>query len=117
MKELTMALQPFFPREIPSLPDDDPAFDADARRAEAADAIRQGLPVDDVLAEVDDLLSDLRGPTHPLHALTAYCVRHGTTQETGKAPWMIESVGAALEPYIAQAIKRLVDEQLLAEED
>ena len=51
---------------IPSIPDDDPAFDADERRAEAADAIRRALDVDDVLAEVDYLLSDLRGPQHPL---------------------------------------------------
>lgn len=103
-----MVGQVFSPRMIPSLPDDDPAFDAAERRAEVAEAIRRALDVDDVLAEVDNLLSDLRGPTHPLHALTAYCVRHGTTQETGKAPWMAESVGTALEPYIGQAIERLV---------
>jgi hypothetical protein len=100
--------QVFFPRMIPSIPDDNPAFDTDERRAEAAEAIRRALDVDDVLAEVDDLLADLRGPKHPLYALTAYCVHHGTTQQTGKAPWMAENVGVALEPYIAQAIERLV---------
>jgi hypothetical protein len=100
--------QVFSPRMIPSLPADNPEFDADARRAEAAEAIRWALDVDDVLAEVDNLLSELRGPTHPLYALAAHCVRRGTTRETGKAPWMAESVGAALEPYIAQAIERLV---------
>jgi hypothetical protein len=103
-----MSGQVFSPRTIPNLPDDNPACDADARRAEAAEAIRRVLATDDVLAEVDDLLSDLHGPTHPLHALAAYCVRHGTTQETGKAPWMAENVGTALEPYIGQAIERLV---------
>lgn len=103
-----MVGQVFSPRMVPSQPDDDPAFDADARRAAAAEAVRQALDVDDVLAEVDYLLSDLRGPAHPLYALTAYCVQHGTTKETGKAPWMAENVGAALEPYIAQAIERLV---------
>jgi hypothetical protein len=103
-----MVGQVFSPRAVPSLPDDDPAFDADARRAEAAEAVRRELDVDNVLAELDYLLSDLRGPQHPLHALTAYCVQHGTTKETGKAPWMGENVGTALEPYIGQAIDRLV---------
>lgn len=103
-----MVGQVFSPRMIPSLPDNNPEFDADARRAEAAEAIRRALDVDDVLAELDYLLSDLHGPRHPLYALAAYCVRHGTTKETGKAPWMAEHVGTALEPYIAQAIERLV---------
>jgi hypothetical protein len=103
-----MVGQVFSPHMIPSLPDDNPAYDADERRAETAEAIRRALGVDDVLAEVDYLLSDLRGPGHPLYSLAAYCVRHGTTRETGKAPWMAENVGAALEPYIAQAIERLV---------
>jgi hypothetical protein len=103
-----MAGQVFSPRIIPSIPDDDPTFDADERRAEAASAIRQALDVDDVLAELDYLLADLRGPQHPLHALAAHCVRYGTTQQTGKAPWMAENVGAALELYIAQAIEQLV---------
>jgi hypothetical protein len=108
MEEFTMVGQVFSPRMIPSLPDDNPAFDADERRAEAADTIQKVLNVDDVLAEVDYLLADLRGPQHPLYALAAHCVRQGTTQQTGKAPWMAENVGAALEPYIAQAIERLV---------
>jgi hypothetical protein len=103
-----MSGQAFSPRTIPSLPEDNPEFDADARRAEAAEAIRLALDVDDVLAELDYLLSDLRGAGHPLYALAAYCVRHGTTKETGKAPWMAENVGAALEPYIGRAIERLV---------
>jgi hypothetical protein len=108
MKERMMSGQVFSPRMIPSVPDENPAFDAAERRAEAAESIRRALAVDDVLAEVDDLLSDLRGPGHPLYALAAHCVRHGTTHETGKAPWMAENVGAALEPYIAHAIERLV---------
>jgi hypothetical protein len=112
MEECPMVGQVFSPRMIPSLPDDDHAFDADERRAEAAEAIRRELDVDDVLAEVDYLLSDLRGPQHPLYAFAAHCVRRGTTRETGKAPWMAENVGAALEPHIAQAIERVVARQL-----
>jgi len=112
MEECTMVGQVFSPRMIPSLPDGNPAFDADERRTDAAEAIRQTLDVDDVLAELDYLLSDLRGPEHPLYALAAYCVRHGTTNETGKAPWMAENVGAALEPYIGRAIERLVAQAL-----
>ena len=103
-----MSSQVFLPRAIPSLPDDDPTFESNERRAKATEAIRRELNIGDVLAELDFLLADLRGPQHPLHALAAHCVRHGTTRESGKAPWMAENVGAALEPYIGQAIERLV---------
>jgi len=91
-------VQALFPFELPAVPTDNPALEAADARAEMADAIRGQLDPDDVLAELDYLLSDLRGRSHPLYALAKHCVTVGTTAETGKRPSVSEFVGAALEP-------------------
>jgi hypothetical protein len=117
MKELTMALQPFFPREIPSLPDDDAAFDAADVRERRADSIRRHLDMADVIAETLHLLLEADLTDNPLRHLVAHCIRYGTETETYKLPPMSASVGHALEPFILQAITRLVDAQMLIEDD
>src|SRR5687767_14502848 len=97
-----------FPCELPAVPTDDPALEAGEARAAVADAIRKHLDINNVLAELDYLLSDRRGRAHPLYALAQHCVTVGTTAETGKRPSMSEFVGDALQPYILQAIEHLV---------
>ena len=105
-------VQALFPFELPAVPTDDPALEAGDARAEVAAAIRQHLDVDDVLAELDYLLSDRRGRAHPLYQLAQHCVTVGTTVETGKRPSMSECVGAALEPWMQMAIDNLVAREL-----
>jgi hypothetical protein len=112
-----MSGQVFFPRAIPSLPDDDPAFDAAEERAKQAEHIRRHLDRGDVIAEVLHLLLEVDDHESPLRALVEHCLLHGTSEESGRQPWMSASVGACLEPYIGQAITRLVDAQMLVEED
>ena len=109
--------QVFSPRMIPNLSDDDPAFDAADARAERAEYIRRHLDRGDVIAEVLHLLLEVDEHESPLRALVEHCLIHGTSEESGRQPWMSASVGARLEPYIGQAITRLVDEQMLVEED
>ena len=109
--------QVFSPRMIPSIPDDDPAFDAAEARVKRAKYIRRHLDRGDVIAEVLHLLREVDDDESPLRALVEHCLLHGTTEESGRQPWMSASVGARLEPFIAQAITRLVDEQMLVEED
>jgi hypothetical protein len=101
-------VQALFPFERPAVPTDNPALEAADARAEVAEAIRRHLDVDDVLAELDYLLSDRRGTQHPLYALAQHCVTIGTTAETGNRPSMSACVGAALEPWLQMAIENLV---------
>jgi hypothetical protein len=109
--------QVFSPRMIPSLPDDDPAFDAANARAKQAEHVRRHLDRGDVIAEVLHLLLELDDRESPLRALVEHCLLHGTSEESGRQPWMSANVGARLEPFILQAITRLVDQQMLREED
>jgi cytoplasmic iron level regulating protein YaaA (DUF328/UPF0246 family) len=95
-----------------NLPTDNPEFEHADTRAEAAEVIRQQLDPEDVLAELDYLLSGLHGTKHPLYALAQHCVTVGTTAETGKRPSMSEFVGAALEPWLQMAIENLVSRAL-----
>jgi hypothetical protein len=109
--------QVFFPRAIPSLPDDNPAFDAADARERRAASIRRHLDEGDVIAETLHLLLEMADAENPLCHLVAHCIRYGTEAETYKLPPMSGSIGHALEPFILQAITRLVDEQMLVEED
>jgi hypothetical protein len=78
---------------------------------------RDALDTDDVLAEVESLMLTIaRDEDHPLYALVAHCVRHGTTNETGQRPHMVATVGEAFLPLIERAIGRLVQERLLQDE-
>jgi hypothetical protein len=105
-------VQALFPFELPAVPTDNPALEAADARAVVADAIRRDLDPDNVLAELDYVMSDLRGTAHPLYTLAQYCIRVGTTAETGKRPSMSELVGAALESWLQQAIARLVSREM-----
>ena len=101
-------VQALFPFELPALPTDNPALEAADARAEIAEAIRKHLDVGDVLAELDYLLSDLRGQAHPLYQLAQHCVSVGTTAETGQRPSMSEFVGGRLEPWLQTAIENVL---------
>jgi hypothetical protein len=89
-------------------PTENPALEAADARAAIAEAIRQQLDVDDVLAELCAAIWDQKGRAHPLYALVAHCITVGTEAETYKRPSMSEFVGDALQPYILRAIERLV---------
>jgi hypothetical protein len=101
-------VQALFPFELPAVPTDNPALEAADARAEAANAIRRHLDVDNVLAELDYLLSGLHGMKHPLYALAQHCITVGTTAETGKRPSMSECVGGRLEPWLQTAIENVL---------
>lgn len=73
----------------------------------------KALSPSDVLATVDDLVSQIMDARdHPLYALVAHCLRHGTTTSSGTRPYPSEMVGASYEPLIDEAIARLVEEKL-----
>ena len=73
----------------------------------------QALSPSDVLATVDDMVAQLLDSHHhPLYDLVVHCLHHGTTQRSGKRPYMREMVGASYEPLIEAAITRLVEEKL-----
>ena len=98
-------------REFPYLRvDEDMDRCIEERQAQAA---RDRLDPGEVLAEVQRrLLGIVDEDRHPLWPLVKHCTEVGTTRETGRAPYMAEWVGAALEPVIEQAIARLVREAL-----
>jgi hypothetical protein len=101
-------VQALFPYELPASSTDNPEFARADARANIADALRRQLDVDNVLAELDYLLSDLRGRAHPLYALAQHCVTVGTTVETGQRPWMSELVGSGLESWLQTAIENVL---------
>ena len=73
----------------------------------------KALSPGDVLATVDDMVSQiLDAHDHPLYDLVIHCLRHGTTNSSGKRPYMSEMVGASYEPLIDAAITRLAEEKL-----
>jgi hypothetical protein len=73
----------------------------------------KALSASDVLATVDDLVSQIPDAyDHPLHALVMHCLRDGTTKNSGKRPYVSEMVGSSYEPLIDAAITRLVEERL-----
>jgi hypothetical protein len=81
----------------------------EARHARVLKALSPG----DVLATVDDLVSQiLDARHHPLYDLVVHCLQHGGTKRSGKRPYMSEMVGASYEPLIDEAITRLVEEKL-----
>jgi hypothetical protein len=93
-----------------------PEFEIDfaaAHEEERRRRAREALDPSDVLAEVQSLMLAIADDIeHPLFALVVHCTRIGTMRETGKAPYLAEAVGAAVEPLIARAIARLVAERL-----
>jgi hypothetical protein len=73
----------------------------------------KALSASDVLAAVDDLVSQIPDAhDHPLYTLVAHCLRYGTTKVSGKRPYICEMVGTSYEPLIDAAISRLVEEKL-----
>lgn len=107
-----MVGQVFSPRDVTSLPNDNPAFEAAAARTEIAETVRQHLDPDDVLAELCAIICERRGAAHPMTALVQHCITVGTERETYKRPSMASSVGDALQPYILQAINALVAREM-----
>jgi hypothetical protein len=81
----------------------------EARYERALKALSPG----DVLATVDDLVSQiLDARHHPLYDLVVHCLQYGTAKSSGKRPYMSEMVGASYEPLVDEAIMRLVEEKL-----
>jgi hypothetical protein len=81
--------------------------------AERYERTLKALNPSDVLATVDDLVSQIvNAHDHPLHALVAHCLQYGTTKSNGKHPYVREMVGTLYEPLIEEAITRLVEEKL-----
>jgi hypothetical protein len=81
--------------------------------AERYERALKALSPSDVLATVDDLVSQIvNAHDHPLHALVAHCLQYGTTTSSGKRPPVSATVGALYEPLIDEAITRLVEEKL-----
>ena len=73
----------------------------------------KALSPSDVLTTGDDLVSQIMDARdHPLYALVAHCLQHGTTTSSGTRPSPSEMVGASYEPLIDEAIARLVEEKL-----
>ena len=100
---------------MPSLPypvshDIDVQAELNAERYEHA---LKALSPSDVLATVDDLVSQIvDAHDHSLHALVEHCLRYGTTKSNGKRPDISAMVGTLYEPLIDAAIARLVEEKL-----
>jgi hypothetical protein len=81
--------------------------------AERYEQALKRLSPSDVLATVDDLVSQIvRAHDHPLYTLVVHCLQYGTTKSSGKRPYVSEMVGASYEPLIDEAITRLVEEKL-----
>ena len=89
-------------------------IDAQAElNAERYEHALKALSPSDVLATVDDLVSQIvNAQDHPLHALVEHCLHYGTTKDSGKRPYVSEMVGTLYEPLIEEAITRLVEEKL-----
>jgi hypothetical protein len=89
----------------------DIATEAECHEARYARALK-ALSPSDVLATVDDMVAQIvDSPNHPLYDLVVHCLHHGTTNSSGKRPYMSEMVGASYEPLIDAAITRLVEEK------
>jgi hypothetical protein len=81
--------------------------------AERYEHALRALSPSDVLATVDDLVSQIvNAHDHPLHALVVHRLQYGATKSSGKRPYVSEMVGTLYEPLIDEAITRLVEEKL-----
>jgi hypothetical protein len=100
---------------IPYPPDFDRDYHAEwheARRRRALTALDPG----DVIASVEAALASEPDPTqHPLYHLVCYALEYGTA--TGTRYWARESLAAAWERRIRDAIETLVDEAPACGED
>jgi hypothetical protein len=81
--------------------------------AERYERALKALSPSDVLASVDDLVSQIpEAHSHPLYPLVVHGLQYGTTKRIGTCAPVSEMVGAAYELLIDIAITRLIEEIL-----
>jgi hypothetical protein len=100
---------------LPYPPDFQIDYHADRHEERRRRALK-ALDVGAVIASVEDTLAGEPDPqTHPLYHLVCYVLEHGP--QTGTRYWARESLVAAWEERIRDAIEALVDEALTRGED
>jgi hypothetical protein len=84
---------------------------------EERDAQREALAVKmldpgDVIAEVESLVARIIDPEHhPLYGVVAYYLEAGGP-DTGRRPWNLETLAAAYERLVQEALSKLIDAKL-----
>jgi hypothetical protein len=99
--------------QIPYPPDYDlEAEIADARYRRALARVT----VYDVLAVTNDLLSERDPREHPLRFIAAKVLRDGSYRISGKRAHFVDALSAAFEDLCDEAVARLVQEELAADD-
>jgi hypothetical protein len=100
---------------IPYPPEFDRDYHAEWHEERQRRALK-ALDPGDVIASVEETLAGEHDPQqHPLYRLVCHALAYGT--HTGTRYWARESLAAAWERRIQQAIEALVDEALARGED